>query len=99
MNVSVRETAAQALEKSKPALDRITTIAHDAIDKAAALPAQAKDWRGGKGEQLSARQKKLIGDASTYVSANPMKAIGMAVVTVSFSFEVTPISPVHTFSP
>ena len=80
MSTTMRDTAANAYEKSKPVIDRITSKAHDAIDKAAAMPAQAKDWLGAQSEQLSAKQKKLVDGASSYVSANPLKAIGIAVV-------------------
>lgn len=80
MSTTMRDTAANAYEQSKPVIDRITTKAHDAIDKAAAIPAQARDWFGAQSEQLTAKQKQLLDNASSYVSANPMKAIGIAVV-------------------
>ena len=34
-----------------------------------------------RGESLSATQKKLTADACAYVSANPLKAVGIAAVT------------------
>jgi ElaB/YqjD/DUF883 family membrane-anchored ribosome-binding protein len=76
----MRETAERAAAQARPALERVTTMAHDAIDKAACVPGQAKEWIGEKGERLSARQKQLMADTSRYVSANPFKAIGIAVV-------------------
>lgn len=80
MSATMRDTASNAYEQSKPVIDRLTTKAHDVIDKAAAMPAQAKDWLGAQGEQLTAKQKQLVDGASSYVSANPLKAIGIAVV-------------------
>jgi ElaB/YqjD/DUF883 family membrane-anchored ribosome-binding protein len=80
MSATMREIAADAVEQSKPVLERITTKAHDAIDKAACMPGQAKEWIGAKGEYLTARQKQLIDNTASYVSANPFKAIGIAVV-------------------
>lgn len=80
MSASMREIAADAVEQSKPVLERISTKAHDAIDKAAGMPGQAREWIGAQGEYLTARQKQLIDGASNYVSANPLRAIGIAVV-------------------
>lgn len=80
MNATMRATAENAAAKAKPALERVTTMAHDAIDRAASMPSQAKDWIGARSDQMSAIQKKLVNDASSYVSANPLKAIGIAVV-------------------
>ena len=77
---TMREIAADAVEQSRPVLERLSTKAHDAIDKAACMPGQAKEWMSEKSEYLTAKQKQLIDEASTYVSANPLKAIGIAVV-------------------
>lgn len=76
----MRETAERAAAQARPALERVSTLAHDAIDQAACMPGQAKQWIGEKSDQLAARRKKLLEDASRYVSANPFKAIGIAVV-------------------
>ena len=77
---AVHSVIDDAAQKAKPALNRMTTMAHDAADKAASAGSQAADWLGERGEQLSATQKKLVDDASRYVAANPLKAVGIAVV-------------------
>ena len=44
------------------------------------MSATMREIAGAKGEYLTAKQKQLIDGASTYVCANPLKAIGIAVV-------------------
>jgi ElaB/YqjD/DUF883 family membrane-anchored ribosome-binding protein len=72
--------ADEAARKAKPAIDKVTAIAHQAVDKAAGAAVPAADWLTEKSESLDATQKKLIADTCAYVSANPLKAIGIAVV-------------------
>jgi ElaB/YqjD/DUF883 family membrane-anchored ribosome-binding protein len=52
-----------------------------AVDKAAGAAAPTADWLAEQGESLKATQKKLIDDTCSYVSANPLKAVAIAVVT------------------
>jgi len=80
MSATMRETAERAAAQAKPAVERMASMAHDAIDKAACMPGQARDWIGEKSQLIAEREKKLVEDASRYVSANPLKAIGIAVV-------------------
>ena len=80
MNETLSDKVNTMAGKAQPKLDRMTSMAHDAIDKAAEIPAQAGEWLSDRTEELSARQKKLVEDASSYVSANPLKSIGIAVV-------------------
>ena len=44
------------------------------------MSATMREIAGAKGEYLTAKQKHLIDDASNYISANPLKAIGIPVV-------------------
>ena len=62
-----------AAAKAKPALVKAATMAHDATDKTA-------DWLNEKTAQLSESEKKLIGNVTSYVNSNPLKAVDMAVV-------------------
>jgi ElaB/YqjD/DUF883 family membrane-anchored ribosome-binding protein len=55
-------------------------MAHQVVDKAAASAAPAVDWLGEKGESLNATQKKIVKDTSTYIAANPLMTVGMAVL-------------------
>jgi ElaB/YqjD/DUF883 family membrane-anchored ribosome-binding protein len=77
---SIAGAAEEAVRKANPAIDRVTAMAHQAVDKAAGAAAPAADWLSQQGESLTATQKKLLEDTCKYVSANPLKALGMAVV-------------------
>ena len=69
-----------AARKAKPAIDQVTAKAHQAVDKAAAAAAPTAEWLSDKGESIKATQKKLMSDTCSYVSANPLKSIGIALV-------------------
>lgn len=72
--------ADEAARKAKPAIDKVAAMAHQAVDKAAGAAAPTADWLSAQGESLSATHKKLVSDTCSYVSANPLKAVGIAVV-------------------
>ena len=44
------------------------------------MKGQAKDYLIEHADQLSAKQKEMVDEASKYISANPLKAIGVAVL-------------------
>ena len=71
--------AEDAANKAKPAIARVATKAHQAVDKAVSAAGPTADWLAEQGETLNAAQKKLVENSSGYVSANPLKAIGMAL--------------------
>lgn len=77
---SLAGAADEAARKAKPAIDQVAAMAHQAVDKAAGAAAPAADWLAEQGDSLNATQKKLIADTCSYVSANPLKAVGIAVV-------------------
>jgi ElaB/YqjD/DUF883 family membrane-anchored ribosome-binding protein len=64
----------------EPVIARVAAMAHQAVDKAAGAAAPTADWLAERGEILNARQKKLAADTCSYVSANPLKAVGIAVL-------------------
>jgi len=70
----------EVARKAKKPVDRMAEIAHDVSDKAVSASNQASDWVSRRSEQLSATPKKLIADTSSYVSANPLKSLGIAVL-------------------
>jgi ElaB protein len=70
----------EAARMAKVPVERMATIAHDASDKAVSAGNQATDWFSKRTEELSAPPKKLIADTSKYVSENPLKSLGIAVV-------------------
>lgn len=80
MNETMSDTADTAVAKVRPMMDRISTMASDAADKAYDMKSQAKDWLNTNADVVTAKQKEMIDDASKYISANPLKAIGIAVV-------------------
>jgi ElaB/YqjD/DUF883 family membrane-anchored ribosome-binding protein len=69
-----------AARKAKPAIDHVTAMAHQAVDKAAVAAAPTAEWLSDKGESINATQKKLMSDTCSYVSANPLKSVGIALV-------------------
>lgn len=80
MNETMSDTADTAVAKVRPMMDRVSKMASEAADKAYEMKGQAKDWIGSNAEVVSAKQKEMVEDASKYIAANPLKAIGIAVV-------------------
>jgi ElaB/YqjD/DUF883 family membrane-anchored ribosome-binding protein len=76
---SIAGAADQAASKAKPAIDHVAAMAHQAVDKAAGAAAPTVDWLTEQGEYINTSQKQLVADTRSYVSANPLKAVGMAV--------------------
>lgn len=77
---SIAGAADQAARKAKPAIDKVAGMAHQAVDNAAGAAAPTVDWLAEQGANLGAKQKQLVADACGYVSANPLKAVGIAVL-------------------
>lgn len=76
---SIAGAADEAVRKAKPAIDRVAAMAHQAVDKAVGAVAPRAGWLSEQGESLNATQKKLVAGSCSYVSANPLKAVGIAV--------------------
>ena len=55
-------------------------MAHQAVDKAAGAAAPTVDWLNEQGASINASQKQLVADTRVYVSANPLKAVGIAAL-------------------
>jgi ElaB/YqjD/DUF883 family membrane-anchored ribosome-binding protein len=76
--------AALAVDKAVAVLhtviDDAASKAHEASNKAGTAGNKAVDWVSKRGDQLGATPKKLIADASGYVSANPLKSLGIAIL-------------------
>jgi len=64
----------------EPAIARVATMAHQAVDKAAVVAEKTADRLTERTEVLRARKDKLLSETCSYVSANPLKAVGIAVV-------------------
>ena len=76
---SVAGAADDAARKAQPAIDRVATMAHEAVDKAAAAAGPAAAWVSAQGHDLAAMEKKAVNDTCAYISANPLKSIGIAL--------------------
>ena len=77
---AVDSMAEEAARKAKPAIDKVAALAHQAVDKAADVAAPTAEWLAEHRDSINATQKKLLDDTCKYVSANPLKALGIAVV-------------------
>ena len=77
---SITEAADETERKARPAIDQVAAMAHHAVDRAAGAAAPTADWLAEQGESVNAMQKHLIADTRSYVSANPLKAVGIAAV-------------------
>lgn len=77
---SIAGAADEAARKAEPTIDRVAAMAHQAVDNAAGAVATRAGWLSEQGESLNATQKKLVAGSCSYVSANPLKTVGIAVV-------------------
>ena len=77
---SIAGAADEAVGKAKPAIDKVVAMAHQVVDRAAGAAAPTTDWLAVQGESINATQKQLVADTRSYVSANPLKAVGIAMV-------------------
>ena len=77
---SIAGAADEAARKAQPAIDHVAAMAHQAVDKVAGAAAPTAQWLAVKGENLNVTQKKLVADTRGYVSANPLKSVGIAAV-------------------
>ena len=76
---SIAGAADEAARRAKPAIERVAAVAHQAVDQAAGAAAPTADWLTARGESLNATRQKLVADASSYVSTNPLKAVAIAL--------------------
>lgn len=76
-------TAAKAADdtllKAKPVIDRVAESTHQAITKAAGVVAPTAEWFKEKSENVKVTQQKLLSDARDHVTANPLKAMLIAL--------------------
>ena len=77
---SLAGAADDAVRKAKPTIDKVAAMAHQAVDKAAGVAAPTADWLAAQGKSLTGAQKRMMESTCSYVSANPMKSVGIALV-------------------
>ena len=72
--------AGQAIRDTKPVVERVSQAAHQVVDNAADRAAPVADWLDEQGQALRAAPKKLLDGSCQYVTANPLKSVGMALL-------------------
>ena len=77
---SIAGAAGEAARSAEPAIDRVTAMAHQAVDTAASVVAPTATWLAEQGATLKVTQKRVVADTCNYVSANPMKSVGIAAM-------------------
>ena len=75
----VHEAIDKASGAARPAVDRVAAGAHRAVERIAGAASRAADALDAKGGQLNDAQSRLAESCSSYVRANPMTALGLAV--------------------
>ncbi len=77
---SMADAADGVVRKAQPAIEQVAAMAHKAVDKVAGAAGPTADWLAEQGDSLNETQKQLMKDACGYVSANPLKSVGIAVL-------------------
>jgi len=75
----VAATANDAAGAVKPAIDRVTQMAHQTVDKVAGVAGPTAAWLSAQGDHLVSAQRSAVSDARTYISANPWQSVGVAL--------------------
>lgn len=78
-NAEVRRSVERTADAMHPAVDRMAAGAHQAVDKIAGVTDQAAQSLGARGEQLKGAQTRALDAARSYVQANPLAALGIAL--------------------
>lgn len=65
---------------SRVKINRAALAAHRAVDRAADAAVPAAQWLNQKSAGYRVKQKKVLDDTSAYVSANPLKSVGIAAL-------------------
>jgi ElaB protein len=77
---TVHSAIDEAAHKAQPVIDRVASMAHQATDKVSNAGEQTADWVSQQSENLVVTQKVMVDAACKYISANPLKAVGIALV-------------------
>ena len=75
----VASAADEAARKAIPAIDRAAEYAHRTVDKTVTGVTPAAEWIEEQTDSFSAAQQKLINSTRSYVTANPLVSLGMAL--------------------
>jgi ElaB/YqjD/DUF883 family membrane-anchored ribosome-binding protein len=78
-DISIYPTGAS--DRVKPLVERLSSSAHAAVDKATAAAGPAVDWLGRQGSKARAQQQRAADATCAYVSKNPLKSVGICFGT------------------
>lgn len=78
-SAEAHHTIDKVSEATGPAVDSVTTGAHQVVDKLAGVATNAAETIGAKSEQLKLAQNRMTGTARDYVRENPLTSVGIAV--------------------
>jgi ElaB/YqjD/DUF883 family membrane-anchored ribosome-binding protein len=76
---AVRSNAEALGERARGGIDRLTSTAHDAVERAATTAATAADTLGVKGRQLLEARDEWMDTTRVYVREHPIAALGVAL--------------------
>lgn len=71
--------ADEVTRKAIPAIDRAAEYAHRTVDKAVTGVTPAAEWIEEQTDAFTAAQQKLVRSTRSYVTANPLVSLGMAI--------------------
>lgn len=71
--------ADEVTRKAIPAIDRAAEYAHRTVDKAVTGVTPAAEWIEEQADSFTAAQQKLVRNTRSYVTANPLVSLGMAL--------------------
>ncbi len=77
-NDAAQETITKAADVARPAVDRITAGAHQAVEKLMTAANATADTVSQKSAQLMDAQERLIEEARVYVRQKPVTALAIA---------------------
>jgi ElaB/YqjD/DUF883 family membrane-anchored ribosome-binding protein len=80
MSHATEDAISKATSSAHAVVNSLAGAADQAVERAAGAAVSSVDWLTEQGENINARQKQLAADTRDYVAANPLKAVGIAVV-------------------
>jgi ElaB/YqjD/DUF883 family membrane-anchored ribosome-binding protein len=78
-SAGVRQGAEVMKDKAHTSIERLSTGAHDTVDRAASMAASAADRLLVKSEALAAAKDQWIDTTRGYVREHPLAAVGFAL--------------------
>ena len=80
MTSAISNGAEDILNKASSSAHAAVNSIAGAVDQAERTAKPAVDWLAEQGKSLNNTQKKLVAGTSGYISDNPLKSVGIAVL-------------------